>query len=57
VPAADKAYESLLFLNYEQPLGWFLARTSLYAGRGWSFCSYVHVTQVFLHGAYKYPRE
>jgi ubiquinol-cytochrome c reductase cytochrome b subunit len=24
VPAADKAYESLLYLNYQQPLGWFL---------------------------------
>jgi ubiquinol-cytochrome c reductase cytochrome b subunit len=24
VPAADKAYDSLLYLDYEQPLGWFL---------------------------------
>src|SRR5258707_8099433 len=57
VPAADKAYESLLFLNYEQPLGWFLRALHYYAGSGMVVLLIVHVTQVFLHGAYKYPRE
>jgi len=40
VPAADQAYESLLFLNYEQPLGWFLACAALLrrVGNG-GFCS------------------
>src|SRR5205823_7366139 len=23
VPSADRAYDTLLYLNYEQPLGWF----------------------------------
>jgi ubiquinol-cytochrome c reductase cytochrome b subunit len=57
VPAADKAYESLLFLNYEQPLGWFLRALHFYAGSGMVVLLLAHVTQVFLHGAYKYPRE
>jgi ubiquinol-cytochrome c reductase cytochrome b subunit len=57
VPAADKAYESLLFLNYEQPLGWFLRALHYYAGSGMVVLVLVHMTQVFLHGAYKYPRE
>ena len=57
VPAADKAYESLLFLNYEQPLGWFLRSLHYYAGSGMVVMVLVHMTQVFLHGAYKYPRE
>ena len=34
VPAADKAYESLLYLNFEQPLGWFLRALHYYAGSG-----------------------
>jgi ubiquinol-cytochrome c reductase cytochrome b subunit len=57
VPAADKAYDSLLYLNYEQPLGWFLRALHYYAGSGMMVMLLVHMTQVFLHGAYKYPRE
>ena len=34
VPAADKAYESLLFLDYDHPLGWFLRALHYYAGSG-----------------------
>src|SRR4051794_24586462 len=57
VPAADKAYDSLLYLNYEQPLGWFLRALHYYAGSGMVVLVLAHATQVFLHGAYKYPRE
>jgi ubiquinol-cytochrome c reductase cytochrome b subunit len=57
VPSADKAYESLLFLDYEQPLGWFLRALHYYAGSGMVVMVLVHMTQVFLHGAFKYPRE
>src|SRR5260370_30273867 len=57
VPSADKAYESLLYLNYDQALGWFLRALHYYAGSGMVVLVLVHMTQVFLHGAYKYPRE
>jgi ubiquinol-cytochrome c reductase cytochrome b subunit len=57
VPSADKAYESLLYLNYDHPLGWFLRSLHYYAGTGMVVMVLVHMTQVFLHGAYKYPRE
>jgi ubiquinol-cytochrome c reductase cytochrome b subunit len=57
VPSADKAYESLLVLNYDQPLGWFLRALHYYAGSGMVVMVLAHMTQVFLHGAYKYPRE
>src|SRR5207237_9065205 len=57
VPSADKAYESLLYLNYDQPVGWFLRSLHYYAGSGMVVLVLVHTTQVFLHGAYKYPRE
>jgi ubiquinol-cytochrome c reductase cytochrome b subunit len=57
VPAADKAYDSLLYLNYDQPLGWFLRALHYYAGSGMVVLVLAHMVQVFLHGAYKYPRE
>jgi ubiquinol-cytochrome c reductase cytochrome b subunit len=57
VPAADKAYQSLLFLDYEVTLGWFLRALHYYAGSGMMVLVLAHMTQVFLHGAYKYPRE
>src|SRR5271167_249894 len=57
VPSADQAYDSLLYMNYEQPLGWFLRALHYYAGSGMVVLVLAHMTQVFLHGAYKYPRE
>src|SRR5262245_36649677 len=57
VPTADKAYESLLYLDYNVTLGWFLRALHYYAGSGMVVLVLVHMTQVFLHGAYKYPRE
>jgi ubiquinol-cytochrome c reductase cytochrome b subunit len=57
VPSADKAYDSLLYMDYDQPLGWFLRALHYYAGSGMMVLVLVHMTQVFLHAAYKYPRE
>src|SRR3954465_8725928 len=57
VPSADKAYESLLYLDYDQPLGWLLRAMHYYAGSGMVVMVLAHLTQVFLHGAYKYPRK
>src|SRR3954470_521744 len=57
VPSADRAYESLLYLDYEQPLGWLLRALHYYAGSGMVVMVLAHMIQVFLHGAYKYPRE
>jgi ubiquinol-cytochrome c reductase cytochrome b subunit len=57
VPSADKAYESLLYLNHEQPMGWFMRALHYYAGSGMMVMVIIHMTQVFLHGAYKFPRE
>src|SRR2546421_10501302 len=50
VPSADEAYTSLEYLNYQQPLGWFL-RAQHYCG---SNCLVsimaVNMAQVFLFG-------
>jgi ubiquinol-cytochrome c reductase cytochrome b subunit len=57
VPAADNAYDSLIALDDNITLGWFLRALHYYAGSGMVVLVLVHMTQVFLHGAYKYPRE
>jgi ubiquinol-cytochrome c reductase cytochrome b subunit len=57
VPSAEEAYESLLYLDYQHPWGWFLRALHYYAGSGMVVMVFVHMTQVFLQGAYKYPRE
>jgi ubiquinol-cytochrome c reductase cytochrome b subunit len=57
VPSADKAYDSLLYLNDHASLGWFLRALHYYAGSGMVVLVLAHMTQVFLQGAYKYPRE
>ncbi|MGD0041434.1 MAG: cytochrome b N-terminal domain-containing protein [Isosphaeraceae bacterium] len=57
VPTADHAYESLVYLNYQQPLGWFLRSLHYWSGSAMVCMVVVHMTQVFLHAAFKYPRE
>ncbi|MFO0949465.1 MAG: cytochrome b N-terminal domain-containing protein [Planctomycetota bacterium] len=57
VPAADRAYESLEYLNYQQDFGWMLRALHFWAASGMVVMVVVHMTQVFLFGAFKYPRE
>lgn len=57
VPSADQAYASLEYLNYQQPWGWFLRAMHYWSGSAMTLMVAIHMTQVFLHGSYKYPRE
>ena len=52
MPSADKAYDSLVYLNEMEPLGWFLRALHYYAGSGMVVMVLAHMTQVFLQGAY-----
>jgi ubiquinol-cytochrome c reductase cytochrome b subunit len=57
IPSASEAYRSLEFLNFQQELGWFLRAMHYWGSNCMVVCMFFHMTQVFLWGAYKHPRE
>jgi ubiquinol-cytochrome c reductase cytochrome b subunit len=57
VPSADMAFKSLEILNYEQPLGWYLRAMHGWGSNFMVALVLIHMVQVVLFGAYKYPRE
>ncbi len=57
VPSAENAYASLESLNYDVYLGWYLRALHNTAASGMVIMVLVHMIQVFLWGAFKYPRE
>jgi len=57
VPSADGAYQSLLYLNYQAPFGWFLRGVHFWGSNAMVAIMTLHMIQVFLFGAHKYPRE
>src|SRR5215468_10487186 len=57
LPSADQAYDSLLYLNYVAPLGWFLRAVHFWGSNAMVAVMTLHLIQVFLFGAHKYPRE
>jgi ubiquinol-cytochrome c reductase cytochrome b subunit len=56
-PSAGSAWQSLLYLNYQQPLGWFLRALHYWGSNFLVALMILHLLQVFVLGAYKYPRE
>ena len=57
VPGGEAAYESLLYITHEAPLGNLLRGMHYYGATAMVVLAIIHMTQVFLHAAYKYPRE
>lgn len=57
VPSAAEAYTTLEYMTYQQPLGWFLRAVHNWGSNFMVGIMLLHMTQVFLWGAYKYPRE
>jgi len=56
-PSANEAYTSLEYLNYQQPLGWILRAMHNWGSNFMLAIMILHLVQVFLFGAFKYPRE
>lgn len=57
VPSAAEAYTTLEYLTFQQNLGWFLRGVHYWGSNFMVGIMLLHMTQVFLFGAYKYPRE
>src|SRR5258707_8024580 len=57
VPAANEAYTSLEYLNCQQSLGWLLRAVHYWGSNFMVAIMLLHMAQVFLFGAFKYPRE
>ena len=56
-PSANDAWASLVALDYDVPLGWFLRALHGWGSNFMVALMVMHLIQVFLFGAYKYPRE
>ena len=56
-PSAGTAWQSLEFINHDLPLGWFLRAVHGWGSNFMIAIVLIHMVQVFLFGAYKYPRE
>ena len=56
-PSAGEAWNSLQFLNHDLSLGWFLRALHGWGSNFMIAIVLIHMTQVFLFGAYKFPRE
>lgn len=56
-PTARDAWNSLNFLNHGLTLGWFLRALHGWGSDFMIAIVLIHMTQVFMFGAYKFPRE
>jgi ubiquinol-cytochrome c reductase cytochrome b subunit len=57
VPSADQAWNSLQALNHDVALGWFIRALHGWGSNFMVAIVLIHMMQVFLFGAYKFPRE
>jgi ubiquinol-cytochrome c reductase cytochrome b subunit len=57
VPSAAEAWHSLQSLNHDITLGWFIRALHGWGSNFMVAIVLIHMVQVFLFGAYKFPRE
>src|SRR5277367_6228478 len=57
VPSAGEAWNSLQVLNHQVSLGWFIRALHGWGSNFMLAIVLVHMVQVFMFGAYKFPRE
>src|SRR5258708_15892401 len=57
IPSADKAYDSLLYLNYVAPLGWLLRALPFWGSNAMVAVMTLHMIHVSLSASHKYPHE
>ncbi len=57
IPSTNEAFTSLQYLNHAQFWGWYMRAVHYWGSNFMVFIMTLHMVQVFLFGAYKYPRE
>src|ERR1700735_1233443 len=57
VPSGSEAWNSLQILNHQVTLGWFIRALHGWGSNFMLAIVLIHMVQVFLFGAYKFPRE
>ena len=56
-PSAADAYQSLQYIDSQVPMGWMLRALHGWSSNAMVIMVVVHMSQVFLHASFKYPRE
>ena len=56
-PSAADAFESLRYIDTQVPMGWMLRAIHGWSSNAMVIMVVVHMSQVFLHASFKYPRE
>ncbi len=57
VPTDPEAFHSIRYINSTAPFGWLIRSTHHWCGNGMLFALFIHVTRVFVTGAYRKPRD
>ncbi len=57
IPSTNEAFTSLEYMNHAQFLGWYMRAIHFWGSNFMVALMTAHMIQVFLFGAYKYPRE
>lgn len=57
VPGGNEAYESLVYITHQAPFGSIIRGMHYYGATVMVTMAVIHMTQVFLHATYKFPRE
>jgi ubiquinol-cytochrome c reductase cytochrome b subunit len=57
VPTVDYAYQSVSYLRYQVPFGWFIHGLHYWGSNAFIVMVSIHLLRVFIWGAYKSPRQ
>src|SRR5438477_10206333 len=57
VPSGGEAFQSLQYITTQAPLGSVLRGMNFFGASAMVLSAVMHMAQVYLHAAYKYPRE